>query len=249
MSDTYYSLDCGNLQLVYRFHYPETRTFFGRYLKECDSRADHCDISVTPEYMEECRWLIEDDEPSKAFLEFQSLMIATGNMLLGLDHALFHGVALLWKGNAWIITAPSGTGKTTQARLWKKLLQTETRIINGDKPILECRKDGSFYVYSSPWRGKEKYGVPGLSAPLKGIILLEQGSKNQIFRMKAEELVLPFFGKFVSYPENEEQILCQAEFLRKLINDIPVWKLINIGDEDSAALTIETLEKYLEGRK
>ena len=241
-----YVLDCSGLSICYNFVHPETHNLFGSYLKAGQNDKVNHQISVNPGYMEEYRWLVDEKEKSKAFLEFQSLMIATGNFLLEHDRALFHGASILWKEKAWIITAPSGTGKTTQLRLWKRLLKASADIINGDKPLLECRNDGSVWVSSSPWRGKERYGRPGLCAPLGGIILLEQGDENQIVRMSPEEAVIPLFIEFISYPENTEQITHQAAILNHILLCVPVWKLVNLGDENSARLTIETLEQHLE---
>ncbi len=203
------------------------------------------DICLSSEYLEENRWLVDQNERLNAFLEFQSLMIATGNLLLENNRAIFHGAALLWKEKAWIITAPSGIGKTTQLKLWRNILKNNLKIINGDKPVLEYRNDETIWVYSSPWRGKEKYGIRDLCAPLGGIILLEQGKENQIIRVTSKEAALSLFVEFVSYPENSNQISHQGIILDKLLGTTPVWKLINLGDEDSANLTISTIEDYL----
>ncbi len=244
MCEKIYSLDCGNLVIRYKFLYPETHRYFGNYLKETSDFLLP-DICLSPEYLEENRWLVDQNEESSDFLEFQSLMIATGNFLLEYNRALFHGVALLWKERAWIITAPSGIGKTTQLKLWKKILKRDIKIINGDKPILECRNDETMWVYSSPWRGKEKYGLRDLCAPLGGIILLEQSKENQIVRITPKEAVLPLFVEFVSYPENTNQIRHQGFILNQIVNSIPIWKLTNVGDENSANLTLSTIENYL----
>lgn len=246
MGNTIYSINFGAFLLNYSFLYSETGRLFGNYLNRSVDGVTEPDIFVTPEYMEENRWLIDENEKSKSFIEFQSLMLATGNMLLLHHRALFHGVALLWNDHAWIITAPSGTGKTTQLRHWKKMLGQGVEVINGDKPLMECREDGSVWVHSSPWRGKEKYGHQGMSAKLGGIILLEQGSRNQIERLALADAVLPLFIEFVSYPENTMQIRCQSEILQQMLSAVPVWKLINCGDEDSAILTKNSLENYLE---
>lgn len=246
MGDKAYSLDCGGITLRYDFLYPETSRFFGKYLSECVDMTLSGNIHVTTEFMEENRWLVDDSETSQAYLEFQALMLATGNSLLSYNRALFHGVALLWRQHGWIITAPSGTGKTTQYRHWRNLLKQNVRMINGDKPILGSRKDGSVWVYSSPWRGKERFGRPGQCAPLGGIILLERGHQNQIKRLAPEEAVQPLFLEFVSCPETTEQILHQAQFLQHMLDVLPVWKLVNRGDEDSALLTLKTLGNYLE---
>lgn len=245
--DTEYCLlSLGGLLFQYELQDPETSALLKGYIEKNESGLPAGTICVTSEYMEENHWLVGDEETSAAFLEFQSLMLATGNALLSHRRALFHGVAMLWNGRAWIFTAPSGTGKTTQLRLWRKLFRKDVQVINGDKPVLECREDGSVRVCCSPWRGKEKLGHKNLHAPLGGIVLLEQGPGNHMERLSLADAVLPLFTEFVSFPENEEQIRCQAEILTQLLDAVPVWKLTNLGDEASALLTQKTLSIYLE---
>ena len=237
-----YIIDFANHPIKYAFRNPSTRRFFGLYLNECEGTG--FDIKVSREYMEENRWLVGEDSEDD-FLEFQALMLATGNELLTHRRALFHGVALIWKQKAWIFTAPSGTGKTTQYRLWKKILKKEIQVINGDKPLLHCHDDGSIWVHSSPWRGKERVGVIGRCAPLGGIIYLEQGDHNTIRRLKPNEAARPLFVAFISYPDTTEQIEGQAEILNQMLDAVPVWKLTNLGDEASAILTQNIIKKYL----
>ncbi len=247
MSNTDPCFDCGGKLFHCSFIFPETAKYLEMFLDFGTEKESVCDISVTQNFMQENRWLVNEDETSEPYLEFQALMLATGNALLEHQRALFHGVAFCWKECAWILTAPSGTGKTTQLRHWRKLLKKEVRVINGDKPLLECREDGSVWVHSSPWRGKEKLSLRGLNAPLGGIILLEQGKENRISRILPGEAVVPLFVEFVSLPENTGQILGQAQVLRQMLDAVPVWKLVNVGDEDSALLTQQTILRYLEG--
>ena len=234
-------LECGDFHIHYEFLNPETRKLFRNCLKVKTGCSNYIEIKLTPEYLEQNRWLVDENEQSSAFIEFHCLMLKTGNELLAHKRALFHGAALLWKKKAWIITAPSGTGKTTQLRHWRNVLKKDVRVINGDKPLLECRKDGSVHVYSSPWKGKENYGLDGLCAPLGGIILLEQGNENRIERLDVKEAVLPLYCEFISLHENDKQIRSQSEILDQILDAVPVWKLTNTGDEESARLTINTL--------
>ena len=249
MQDHHYSLECIGLTVSYSLLYKDTVRYFGHYLIDGIKAENVLNIHVTPEFMQENRWLVDENEESQPFIEFQCLMLATGNALLTHKRALFHGAAFLWRGKAWIITAPSGTGKTTQLKHWRKTLRREIQVINGDKPLLECRDDSSVWVHSSPWRGKEKLGRPDMHAPLGGILLLEQGDHNEIRRLTPEEAVLPLFVEFVSYPECEDQIRGQAQILRQILDTVPVWKLVNLGDEASARLTQQTLKNYLEDAK
>lgn len=238
-----YTLDCAGHPVRLALTIPGTRRLFGEYLTEAEGET--FDIRLTRDYMEENRWIVTP-QTRDDFLEFQTLMLATANHLLAHDRALFHGVSFLWRGRAWIITAPSGTGKTTQLRHWLGMLPREVQVINGDKALLECRADGTVWVHSSPWRGKERIGVPRRGGPLGGVILLEQGEENIITRLSPADAVFDLFVEFISIPETVEQIRLQRDILEKMLDAAPVWKLINRGDEASARLTQDTLAAYLE---
>ncbi len=237
-----YSLELGGHTVRYSFLFPGTYKLFGNYICECDGP---CDIRMTHELLEECRWIVSEDAPDE-YLEFHSLMLVTAKYLLSVDRAIIHGVSFIWKEKAWIITAPSGTGKTTQFRNWHSLLGREVKIINGDKSVISFNDDGRIFVSSSPWRGKERYGHPGLSAELGGIILLEKGDHNEIHQLTAKEAVRPLFVEFISIPDTPEQIRKLGGMLERILDRIPVWKLTNLGDPDSAKLTRDTLSAYLE---
>ena len=242
MADRKYILNCGGKEIQYSFIYPDTISYFGSFLTETTDKR--CDIKIDEEYMMNHRWIVNGTVPD-SYREFQCVMLATGNYLLRYKRALFHGVSFIWKNYAWIITAPSGTGKTTQYLKWHKQFKDEIQVISGDKSFIECRNDGTVWIYSSPWKGKENFGSYGRSAQLGGIIFLEQGKTNRIVRMKSDDTVLPLYLEFISYPENVDQLKNQGDILNRILNVTPVWKLTNLGDEASAALTRKTLLEYL----
>ena len=232
---------CGRT-IRYMFNHPGTREHFGRYIMETNDNS--YDIRLTEEFIRESRWVV-NGPASDDFLEFQSLMLATGDYLLRYKCTLFHCISFIWNDVAWLMTAPSVTGKTTQLINWMNLYTDESRIINGDKAGIECRKDGSVYVYSSPWRGKEKFGFRNRCEKLGGIILLKQGTINSVTRLTPSESACPLFVEFISYPETERQILVQRDIVEQMIDAVPVWKFINTGDEASTVYLHDTLEKYL----
>jgi len=98
----------------------------------------------------------------------------------------FHGAVFSWHGRAFMFTAKSGTGKSTQLKNWLQLYGDEINIINGDKPILAIRDD-QVLVYPSPWKGKEGWGQDDVMLPLAGIIFLEQDRINEIRKMNIRE--------------------------------------------------------------
>ena len=154
-----------------------------------------------------------------------------------------HGVAFIWRGQAWLLTALSGTGKTTHYIQWKRQYGGEISIINGDKPVLDFSDEG-ISVHPSPWRGKENMGSMR-SAPLGGIIMLKQGQENAMRRVEPKEAVAELFMQFLftrSTPLDVRRVCALEE---RLLQTVPVWQLVNRGDEASARLCHDTLAKEM----
>ena len=235
-----YQLDCGGMPVRYAMNLKETVSYFDNYLEE-DGNVKSYDIRVTDEFLAATSWLVNEREKSRSFREYRSLMVATGNYLLSHNRTLFHGAAFLLGGKAWILTAPSGTGKTTQLVNLKRIAGDQLQIINGDVPVIASHEDGSVWVYPSPWRGKEFFGSKTLSGQLGGIILLEQGDTNEIVPMEMNETVYSLYIEFVSYPDHEWQIQEQAKLLEKMLEAVPVLKFRNKGDMNSSLMLMRKL--------
>ncbi len=222
--------------------YSETKNYFKPFVSDIGAVLDSLIVSekLFAKLREE-RDLLE----IQASDEYYLLHLVVSNALLAYNRCVFHGTAFLWHEKAWIFTAPSGTGKTTQYRRWRKLYRDEVKIINGDKPILEFKEDHTIMVHPSPWKGKERWGSM-LNAPLGGIIYLKQGKENKIECMAPQDAVIPLYKQFLFLPEKEEYIHAVCRMEDTLLRNIPVWKLINKGDLVSAQLTHDVLLKYME---
>lgn len=194
-------------------------------------------ISVSPEELSRR----QREYGSEAFTEYNLLLGLICNKFLLYNRCLFHGVAIGVQGNqGWIISAPSGTGKSTQYRLLKKLYGERIQLICGDKPILEFQPSGDIIVHPSPWMGKERWRGKD-PAKLSGIIYLKQGQENKIRPMTAAEALIPLYCQFLYQPEQEEQLKTVSSMLDCILRQIPVWKLTNKGDEASAHLLYNTI--------
>lgn len=93
---------------------------------------------------------------------------------------LLHGVILDIEGEGVAFLAKSGTGKTTHAILWKKLLGNKCRIINGDKPLIRLTDEGVF-AYGTPWCGKEGLNIND-KVLLKNVCFIERSENNSVER-------------------------------------------------------------------
>ena len=76
---------------------------------------------------------------------------------------------------------PSGTGKSTHARLWLQYIDG-TELVNDDNPVVRIYQDGAATVFGSPWSGKTPC-YRNVRYPLGGIVMLSQAPYNKIHRL------------------------------------------------------------------
>lgn len=98
---------------------------------------------------------------------------------------LMHGSALCMDGEAYVFTAPSGTGKSTHARMWREAFGDRVWMINDDKPMLRVGA-GGVTVHGTPWMGKHGLGR-NASAPLRAIVSLSRDSTDHIAPMPKQD--------------------------------------------------------------
>lgn len=182
-----------------------------------------------------------DVVPTEAYVEELELGTKVSDKLIEYDCIVFHAAAFVWSGRAWLLSAPSGTGKSTQYALWKTLYGEKVQMLNGDKPILKKNSNG-FSVHPSPWAGKENMGQ-NITAPLGGIIFLEQCNENSICRLTPAQAVGRVLVQFVFSRDNECQVRAVCRLEEEMLNSIPVYLLKNRGDFDSARLCHDFLER------
>lgn len=149
----------------------------------------------------------------------------------------------MWCGKAWLICAPSGVGKTTHYKQWKRLFPNEVEMLNGDKPVLNFEKQ-HVTVSASPWAGKENMRQLR-TAPLGGIVFLAQDKQNIIKRLSPKEAGVRLFLQFIIPCDNAEQVRFAAQYTERILERTPVWLLRNRGDGASAELCRRTLESEL----
>ena len=176
-------------------------------------------------------------EGGAAYAEMMELCPRVSDALLPFDRLVFHALAFEWRGRVWLLTGPSGVGKTTHYLRWKLRYGEELRLLNGDKPLLEIPPEGAITVHPSPWYGKE--GMQQyFSGPLGGIILLEKAAENRMRRMTPREAAGCLFTQLLI-----TRRACALE--QALLERTPLWLLQNRGDSAAAELCRDTLSKEL----
>lgn len=101
------------------------------------------------------------------------------------DSFLFHGSCISVDGEGYLFGAPSGTGKSTHAKIWCDNLGDRAIMVNDDKPLLKVEGD-SVYAYGTPYNGKHHRGT-NMRVKLKAICMLYQSPENTIRLMDISE--------------------------------------------------------------
>ena len=180
---------------------------------------------------------------SPAYLETLALLRKIANILPNHRRFLMHGASISYEDKAYLFTAPSGTGKSTHIRLWKKYLGDKVKIVNGDKPFISFDEnaEGNIepLIYGTPWAGKERW-QRNCSEPLKGICFVQRGTTNTIRQMKPEECVMMLFNQ-VYMPDDSVAVGQTLELLDILVKNVPLYLLTCDISEDAVRHSFEAL--------
>ena len=156
--------------------------------------------------------------------------------LLARERAIIlHSSSVVSGGRAILFSAPSGTGKSTQADLWRKY-DPEAAVLNGDRNLL-IKNDNVWYVCGLPWHGSSNDCLNDL-VPVAGMMLIEQGRENAISEISPS-------GKFMRIYSETTQNGWDRTCAKRVINavsgliaDVPVCKFSCTKDE-SAVLCLK----------
>ncbi len=150
---------------------------------------------------------------------------------------LFHCSAMEIDGKAFLLAAPSGTGKSTHARLWRQVYGDRVVMINDDKPLLRCTED-EIIVYGTPWAGKENLQT-NTCASVAGIIILHQAKENTIRRMTSREAFPTLLNQ--TYRVNDAAgMKATMDFVWRL-SSLPVFSLGCTISEEAVLLAHKSL--------
>ncbi len=159
------------------------------------------------------------------------------HQLAGRDGFILHASWVRWRDRAILFTAPSGTGKSTQAELWCRLRGAE--LMNGDRAAVFAEADGVPQVRGIPFAGSS--GVCRNEAmPLAAIVYLSQAPETTIAPLSGFRAFRSIWeGCSVAALEREDAQRCLQSAMT-VLEQVPVYHLACTPDE-SAVLALERL--------
>ncbi len=149
-----------------------------------------------------------------------------------LGGAVLHGSAIAYKGRGVIFSAPSGTGKSTHAALWKECFGDDVEYINDDKPALRFEKDG-IEMYGTPWSGKTSLNL-NKHVPLHAVVFVTRGEQNSLRRLNFTESMCNLQSQVVQPYHDAEVGSILADRMIELAQKVPVYVMTCTMEEDAA---------------
>lgn len=147
---------------------------------------------------------------------------------------IFHCSYIEWNGKAILFTAPSGTGKSTQADLWHKY--RGTKIVNGDRAAVRM-VDGNVYAAGIPFSGSSDY-CESLTLPVEAIVYLEQNATTEIKMLNGISAFRKVWEGCTVNTWDKNDLDRAADIVEHIVRSIPIYHLACTPDE-SAVLALE----------
>ncbi|MFQ6793979.1 MAG: hypothetical protein ACLRT4_14555 [Thomasclavelia sp.] len=151
---------------------------------------------------------------------------------------VIHGVLLEWKGKGIIITAASGTGKTTHARLWREY--ENALIINGDRVLIK-EEDKQWYAYGIPWCGSSGECI-NRKVKIDAIVFLNRGDNNLVNKLLPLDAIGKMFPRIIAPKWHDIYSKKAVDITIRCIERVPLFDLYCLPDRQS----VEVLKKALE---
>lgn len=158
--------------------------------------------------------------------------------LLWFGGVVLHASYINWNGQAILFTAPSQTGKSTQAGLWEQYEGAE--IINGDRALVR-QKEGVWHAYGYPSCGSSDICI-NKTLPLKAIVVLKQDNDNSIVELNMSEKIRSLVSGIQVFAWNVDEVQKSFELAEKIIAQVPVFLLKCRPDKQA----VDVLKNYLE---
>ena len=152
---------------------------------------------------------------------------------------LFHCAYIDNGGKAILFTAPSGTGKSTQAALWAEHRGAE--IVNGDRAAVRLA-EGVLLAEGIPFAGSSSY-CNNKSLPIQAIVYLGQAPKTTIRKLRGYEAFSKIWEGVSVDTWDKTDMESASAVVQQAAAILPVYHLTCTPDESAVSALEEALRK------
>lgn len=189
--------------------------YYACYLEVSKQQAD---IQLSIHELSDLRY----DTVFTSLFALESRMIRRQSLIL-------HCAYMVYQGKAILFSAPSETGKSTQAGLWERYRGSHT--VNGDRALLR-KIDNRWTACGWPVCGSSEICSLG-DTPVYAIVMLRQGKINHVERLSPFRAFTQIYAQVTINQWNREFVQKAIDAIEDLIKQVPVWQLTCDISEDA----------------
>lgn len=164
-------------------------------------------------------------------LDLPDLLLKKG---VGIVHCSF----IEHNGEAIVFVGDKQVGKSTQADLWQKFRGAE--IINGDRAALLI-ENGRVFACGIPFCGMSKI-CKNKKLPVKAVVLLSKGDKNELSRLSNFEGFIDLLGKFSYNTWDKVAVDKMITLVNEIVETVSVFSYSCLKDKSA----VDFLDKALQ---
>lgn len=169
-----------------------------------------------------------------------ALMMAYAFSAACMGTMLMHASVIRCNGKGYLMTAPSGTGKSTHTRLWYDNIPG-CDLMNDDNPVVRII-DGQAIVYGSPWSGKTPC-YRNIQAPIGGLVRIQQRRENTIRRLSTVEAFCNLLPAMSNMKWDERVYKGVCDGIGELIRLVGMYELGCLPNAEAAILCHDTIAR------
>ncbi len=170
-------------------------------------------------------------------IEYIGMGAAFYKELLCFDGMMLHSSAVKLNDEAYLFSAPSGTGKSTHTEGWLSVFP-EAEIINDDKPAIR-KIDGRYYAFGTPFSGKNDISI-NKGYPIKGICFLDRG-ENCIKKLNVQSAMTPLFNQTIR-PDDESKMDLLCKRAEDLLESVSFYAMLCDISEEAVKMAYDMMK-------
>ncbi len=136
--------------------------------------------------------------------------------------AFLHACGVKTEKEVFVFCGPSGAGKTTMARLWRRH-RPHAIILSDDRVLLRQRR-GITWAFGTPWHGSGGFASPA-SARVAAIFFLRHGRKTCVRRLREPGAAAELFARSFLPPWEAETVQRVLAHCDRVAGAVPCFRL------------------------
>lgn len=179
-----------------------------------------------------CRRDVTENEVNPYVFPLFNLMMS--RILNRREWFLIHCSLVDYDGCGYLFTAPSGTGKSTMARLWRD--SVGATIVNDDMIAVCCNANGEAVGYNIPMN---YYTDKSKCVKLSALYLICQSAQNYVKPITGAEAVMRIMTNTIYHPTDKEIISRQLSAISRACSQAKVFEVGFRPDGDIVRLLLQ----------